>query len=98
MGKHLSRKNVLAQTIRSHICRLFALRRREAVKEAGITHVVSVLRWPIEEDLVRPFKHLQIDVDDEEDENLIEFFPATNRFIDDALAAAGSVLVHWYVG
>lgn len=77
------------------IIRLYALRRREACKETGITHVVSVMRWPLEADLVKPYKHLQIDVDDDEDENLLEYFPATNQFIDDALENGGSVLVHW---
>lgn len=77
--------------------RLWALRRREAIKETGISHVVSVLRWPLENDLVAPYKHLQVDVDDDESENLLEFFPTTNRFIDDALKAGGSVLVHWWV-
>jgi len=67
------------------------------MKEANITHVVSVLRWPVEELLMKPYKHLQIDVDDDEEENLLEFFPASNRFIQDALDNGGSVLVHWYV-
>lgn len=76
---------------------LFALRRRDAVKEAGTTHVVSVLRWNVDEQLVRPYKHLQIDVDDEDEENLIQYFPTTNRFIRDAIDAHGSVIVHWCV-
>lgn len=58
---------------------------------------MSVLRWPIEEGLVQPFRHLQIDVDDEDEENLLEFFPTSNRFIEDALQADGNVLVHWSV-
>ena len=53
------------------------------------------MRWHIDEELIRPFKHLQIDVDDEDEENLLEFFPTTNRFIEDALQAGGTVLVHW---
>lgn len=65
------------------------------MKEAKITHVVSVLRWPVEELLMKPYKHLQIDVDDDEEENLLEFFPTTNRFIQNALDNGGSVLVHW---
>lgn len=66
------------------------------VKEAKITHVVSVLRYPIEEQILKPFKHFQIEVDDEDEENLLEFFPASTRFIEDALESGGSVLVHWY--
>jgi len=74
---------------------LFALRRRDAIADAGITHVVSVLRWPIDEQLIKPYKHLQIDIDDADDENIMEFFPTTNRFIADALENGGHVLVHW---
>ena len=36
-----------------------------------------------------------VEVDDVDDENLLEHFPETNRFISDALDAGGSVLVHW---
>ncbi|KAI9717690.1 MAG: tyrosine protein phosphatase yvh1, partial [Chrysothrix sp. TS-e1954] len=78
--------------------RLFSLRRKDAVKEAGLTHVVSVMRWEIDDQLIRPYKHLQIEVDDDEEENLIEHFPATNLFIRDALEAGGSVLVHCAMG
>lgn len=65
------------------------------MKEAGITHVVSVLRWPMDEEQVKGYKHLQIEVDDDEDENLLESFPSCNRFIKDALESGGGVFVHW---
>lgn len=74
---------------------LFSLRRRDAVKEAGLTHVVSVMRWSVDQELIAPYKHLQIEVDDDEDENLLEHFPTTNKFIQDALDAGGHVFVHW---
>lgn len=74
---------------------IYALRRHDTFKDAGITHVVSVLRWPIEDELVKPYKRLQIEVDDDEDENLLESFPACVRFIKDALEAGGGVFVHW---
>jgi len=72
-----------------------ALRRYDELKSLGVTHVVSVLRWPIEEELVRPYKHLQIEVDDDEDENLLESFAPCNTFIAEALNAGGGVFVHW---
>lgn len=74
---------------------LFALRRREAIKAAAITHVVSVINWRIDEELIRYFRHLQINVEDVEDENLLEYFPVTNQFIEDAIRAGGNVIVHW---
>ena len=59
--------------------------------------MVSVLRWPLELEHVKPYTHLQIEVDDDEDENLLESFPTCIRFIKDALDANGAVFVHWYV-
>jgi len=73
-----------------------ALRRYDELKSLGVTHIISVLRWPIEAELVKPYKHLQIEVDDDEDENLLESFAPCNRFIEDALSAGGGVFVHWY--
>ncbi|KZF21524.1 dual specificity protein phosphatase 12 [Xylona heveae TC161] len=77
---------------------IFSLRRREALKEANITHVVSVLRMPLEEALFQPYKHHVVEVDDIEDENLLEHFEATNKFIQDGLDAGGGVLVHCAMG
>ena len=58
--------------------------------------MVSVLRWPLEREHIKPYTHLQIEVDDDEDENLLESFPVCIRFIKDALEADGAVFVHWY--
>jgi dual specificity phosphatase 12 len=74
---------------------MFSLRRHEALREANITHVLSVLRMPLDQNLFTPFKHMVVEVDDIEDENLLEHFPATNRFIQDGLDGGGGVLVHW---
>ncbi|KAI8934005.1 hypothetical protein NX059_008775 [Plenodomus lindquistii] len=77
---------------------MFTLRRREALQQANITHVLSVLRTPLDQDLFRPFKHMVVEVDDVDDENLLEHFPATNRFIQEGLDAGGGVLVHCAMG
>lgn len=76
---------------------MFALRRKDALKEANITHIISVLRLPLDAELFVGFKQLLIEVDDDEDENLIEHFAASNKFIDDAIENGGSVLIHWSV-
>lgn len=76
-------------------CSLFTLRRREALAQANITHVVSVLRLPLDRDLFTPFTQHIVEVDDVDDENLLEHFPQTNRFIQDGLDHGGGVLVHW---
>jgi dual specificity phosphatase 12 len=74
---------------------MFTLRRREALQQANITHVLSVLRTPLDQDLFSPFKHMVVEVDDVDDENLLEHFPSTNRFIQEGLDGGGGVLVHW---
>lgn len=78
--------------------RIFSLRRKEAFAQANITHVVSVLRLPLDDALFAKYKHLVVEVDDVEDENLLEHFAATNAFIREGLDGGGGVLVHWSVG
>ncbi|PVI07801.1 dual specificity protein phosphatase 12 [Periconia macrospinosa] len=77
---------------------MFTLRRRDALQQANITHVLSVLRLPLDQDLFAPFKHMVVEVDDVEDENLLEHLPATNRFIQEGLDGGGGVLVHCAMG
>jgi dual specificity phosphatase 12 len=74
---------------------MFTLRRHEALRQANITHVLSVLRAPLDQYLFSSFKHMVVEVDDVEDENLLEHFPATNKFIKEGLDGGGGVLVHW---
>lgn len=85
--------------LRLYIGGMFTLRRREALQQANITHVLSVLRSPLDQDLFSPFqKHMVVEVDDVEDENLLEHFPATNKFIQEGLEGGGGVLVHCAMG
>lgn len=74
---------------------LFTLRRHEALKKADITHVVSVLSLPLDETLFKAFEHHVVDIDDVEDENIIQYFAASNAFIQEGLDGGGGVLVHW---
>lgn len=67
------------------------------MKEAGITHVVSVLRLPLDKTLFKDYEHKVIEVDDVSDENMLEHFTASNEFISGALQAGGAVLIHWFV-
>ena len=70
------------------------------MKEANITHVLSVLRLPMDSSYFDPFKgrkHLLVEIDDVEDENLLQYFVTTNGFIQEGLDGGGGVLVHWSV-
>ena len=65
------------------------------MRKANITHVVSVLRLPIDADLFQDYQHLVIEVDDVADENILEHLPTINAFIQEGLGGGGGVLVHW---
>lgn len=84
--------------LKLYIGGLFTLRRRQALQEANITHVLSVLRLPLDKELFKPFKHLLVEIDDVEDENLLQFFTTTNGFIQEGLDGGGGVLVHCAMG
>jgi dual specificity phosphatase 12 len=73
------------------------LRRKEALKKANITHVVSALRLPLDKDLFVNYKHHIVELDDVGDENIIEHFAGSNAFIQEGLDGGGGVLVHWWV-
>lgn len=74
---------------------LFSLRRKQTLQESNITHIVSVLGGRLDPDLFASYVHKVVDVDDVEDENLLQYFPACNQFIQDGLNGGGGVLVHW---
>ena len=65
------------------------------MKKADITHVVSVLCLPLDEDLFQGYEHHVVEVNDVEDENIIQHFPASNAFMQQGLDGGGGVLVHW---
>jgi dual specificity phosphatase 12 len=68
-------------------------------QQAGITHIVSILDFDIyEAGAFEEYKHIHIRVDDDPNENLLQHFQETNRFIEDALAGEGGVFVHCAMG
>jgi dual specificity phosphatase 12 len=71
------------------------LRRKEALQASRITHVLSVLKLPLDDPLFASYEHKVVEVDDVDDENLLEHFADCNRFIQAGLDAGGGVLVHW---
>ncbi|MCJ1336800.1 tyrosine protein phosphatase yvh1 [Bachmanniomyces sp. S44760] len=83
---------------------IFSLRRTEALRTANITHVVSALRvLPatrsiLDQNLLSPYEHLAVEVDDVDDENIMEHFATSNAFIQKGLDSGGGVLVHCAMG
>ncbi len=68
-------------------------------EKAGITHIVSVLDFDIyEAQAFKQYEHLHLRLDDDPNENLLQHFPESNKFIDDALSGGGAVFVHCAMG
>jgi len=70
----------------------------ETLKALKVTHIVCI-RDAKEAFSVRPrfpddFTYMTLDVEDNEEQNLIRFFPAAKNFIDSAIQQRGRVLVH----
>ncbi|TKA23490.1 hypothetical protein B0A50_07517 [Salinomyces thailandicus] len=77
---------------------LFTLRRKLALQTSGITHILTLLRQPLDDKLFEGFTHRVIEVDDVDDENLLEFLPECVGFIQRGLEEGGGVLVHCAMG
>nr|OQO29561.1 hypothetical protein B0A51_04119 [Rachicladosporium sp. CCFEE 5018] len=75
-----------------------ALLDKPALQEIGLTHVLSVLRLPLDQDLFAGYTHKVVEVDDVDDENLLEHLPGCVAFIQDGLDSGGAVLVHCAMG
>ena len=52
-------------------------------EQAGITHILSVLDFDIyEAGAFKQYKHLHLRLDDDPNENLLQHFPESNKFIE----------------
>ncbi|EFE34490.1 uncharacterized protein ARB_06890 [Trichophyton benhamiae CBS 112371] len=85
-----------------YIGSLFALRNQDALKEANITHVISVVGPKERPSAISSLQtydgirgHLTLDLLDQDKENIIQHFPQAVRFMEAAIADGGAVLVHW---
>ncbi|KFY19243.1 hypothetical protein V491_04530 [Pseudogymnoascus sp. VKM F-3775] len=79
-----------------YVSGVFALRRPQALREAGVTHIVSALRFNYKETKGwENYTHCNVQIDDMDDENIIEHFPRVVQFIKLALGGGGGVLIHW---
>lgn len=90
-----------------------ALSGQKSFAEKGITHVLSLLSGEVApsittfggqsgtalyENFTRGYTTLRIDIDDVEDENIMQYFDQTNKFISEAISSGGIVFVHCMAG
>lgn len=69
----------------------------EELKKLGITHVVTAVLG-VQPQFPQDFVYLNVPVRDVESEDMKAHLPETIRFIDDAVASGGKVLVHCVCG
>lgn len=85
---------------------MMALGARKTLEKENVTHILSVLNdlptgnygHVAAKNPFEGFKHLKLDILDVEDENIMQFFPQTNAFIQEAVDNGSSVLVHCIAG
>lgn len=73
-----------------------------SLQSHNITHIVCI-RQTAEAHFIRPnfidvFKYLLLEIADCQTENIIQYIPEVNRFINEAISSGGSVLVHGNAG
>jgi dual specificity phosphatase 12 len=78
---------------------IHAARSSRSLTERHISHIISVGNDPIPAELPESgITFLRIPVEDEDTADLLIHFPAACQFIDHALQARGTVLVHCLQG
>ncbi|KAI9295683.1 dual specificity protein phosphatase 12 [Neoconidiobolus thromboides FSU 785] len=75
-----------------------ALQKPQLLETLNITHILTVGKNMNNCNLTEKIIRLQINVFDEENENLLQYFDQTNNFIDAAIKQNGNVLVHCMAG
>ena len=70
---------------------------KNILQKKGITHIISVLAG-YEAPFVNDFNYLVINALDNQSSNLCEVFDETSKFIADAFANGGNILVHCAYG
>ncbi|KAI5286391.1 tyrosine protein phosphatase yvh1 [Ascosphaera aggregata] len=78
---------------------IISLRNKLALRQANITHVVSVLKEsPADKELLASFKTYHVPVDDVSDEDILQYIPGAVKFIEEGLRFGGGVLCHCTAG
>ncbi|KAH9862747.1 hypothetical protein J1614_010840 [Plenodomus biglobosus] len=102
--------DLVPRTGRLYIGGLYALYQTDLIAAAGITHVLSVIDYdPLLQDQFQHLKHFHLRADDHPNANLLQYFEAGVRYIDEALNAVrqdgggeaeekGGVFVHCAMG
>ena len=64
----------------------------------GIRHIVNICDKPLETEIIKKFHVLWINIDDDEDVNINQYFQQTNDFLLSCKEKKEKVLVHCHLG
>ncbi|KAI9475243.1 tyrosine protein phosphatase yvh1 [Coemansia sp. RSA 1085] len=67
------------------------------LNECGITHIISIAKHYVPS-YPTDFAYKLVSIDDLPEENIIQYFPQCNRFIEHSLKEGGRILVHCMAG
>ena len=67
------------------------------LEKDGITHILSIMTGITESEKLQSCQRMVIEINDDPDERIIDYFASAIQWIDDAMADGGKVLVHWYI-
>ena len=77
---------------------VYAAKHEKTLEQHGITHILSLLSYASIEPVPSFITNLKLDILDYPDENILDEFSITNKFIDDAVRSGGKVLIHCQAG
>lgn len=77
---------------------IYAAKNEKTLRAFGITHILSLLSYSDIGPVPSFITNLKLDILDYADENIIDEFQLTDKFIDDAVKSGGKVLIHCQAG
>ncbi|KAF2280646.1 phosphatases II, partial [Westerdykella ornata] len=78
---------------------LYGLYQTDLISAAGITHVLSAIDYdPLLQQHFSHLKHFHVRVDDDPNQDLLQYFDAGSRYIDEGISSGGGVFVHCAMG
>ncbi|KAB8280029.1 protein-tyrosine phosphatase-like protein [Yarrowia lipolytica] len=63
---------------------IYSLSAHISFEKYNINHIISMVRGELPGNQIQGYTHLHVEMDDDEEENIMQYFPETNKFIEDA--------------
>lgn len=63
---------------------IYSLSAHISFEKYNINHIVSMVRGELPANQVAGYSHLHVEMDDDEEENIMQYLPETNKFLEEA--------------